>query len=73
MILVVALVLPLILFRRLYIVKKKKRSNWYTEKIKTGFLSSDYKPKFYYFEFVKIYKKTFIVFFISSYNNNVIA
>lgn len=43
---------------------------WYTKRIKYGFLVGEYKPKLFYWEFVRIYKKMIIVFISNAFNFN---
>lgn len=56
-----SLVFPLVLFLLIKKMVVRGRSNWYTQRIKYGFLIGEFKLKYYYWGFVKIYKNLVIV------------
>lgn len=57
-----AILIPLELLNRVIKLVKSKKTEWYTKRIKYGFLIGEFKPKFYYWGFIKIFQKMLIVF-----------
>lgn len=63
------IIIPLLLLKKVRNAVVKKQAAWYTKRIKIGFLKGEYIKNFYYWEFVRMYKKIIIVFIFNFLTN----
>lgn len=57
----IILLIPITILIRLRKKYNNNRHEWYTHRIKTGFLSSDFRRPLYFWEFLRTYKKYLLV------------
>ncbi|KAL4473131.1 hypothetical protein ABPG72_007361 [Tetrahymena utriculariae] len=66
--LTILLLLPIFVLKKLY--NHRKNLDFCTTKYKLGYFYLDYKPNLYFWEFIRIYFKTFIAIFFILYEQN---
>ncbi|EAS06496.2 transmembrane protein, putative (macronuclear) [Tetrahymena thermophila SB210] len=66
--LTILLILPFFVMKKLY--NHRKNLDYCTTKYKLGYFYLDYKPNLYFWEFIRIYFKTFIAIFYILYEQN---